>query len=606
MIRISRFPIALLLLVTLAACSGGESTGPRTPSALAASTAASFSAAVASAVSPVPAVEVKDASGQGVPNVLVNWRIVSGNGTIQNDTSRSSASGVASVGRWTLGTAAGIQELEASVSGAGTLRFTATATAGAVSRLVRTTAEAQNGRVGEAVAVAPAVRVEDAHGNRVANINVSFSAISGGGTAIGSPKVTNANGEAAIDAWELGPTIGQQLLRAAVGTVITTFSATAEAGAPVSMEIVAGNNQEGVSGIALNAAPVVRVLDEFSNPVGGVTVEFIPGSNSGTVGSTTAVTTQPAGTANPTSWTLGDADSQTLRAQVQGSPSIGVTFNATATVSLFKITVRWIGGEPPARVQQAVGRAVDRWRKVLVGRSGVSSVVTNSGYCRSWAPAINEVVDGILLIAQVGAIDGSGSVLANANFCAVHAETGLPAYGSMLVDEADVANMSANTAIDNVLAHEMGHSIGFHSGFFGAPRFPTFVQFVTSLDPRFYGPEAVAQFLSAGGGVLSANSVPLQSTAANVAGGHWSEGALTIELMTPSISLSNPNTPLSRITVGLMRDIGYQVRYEGADPFSISSALYQQGTSPRIPLGHDVAPIVGGELKVAPTVRRVR
>lgn len=590
------------IAIVLAACSG-DSTGPQTPASLTASSSASVSGTVGATVTPVPAVVVKDASGKTVSNTLVSWRVVSGNGSIGKDSSRSNASGIADVGSWKLGNSAGVQEIEATVSGAGTVRFSAQAQAGAPSRLTRLSAETQTGQVGETVQAAPSVRVEDSYGNPVPGIQVSFTVVSGGGSIQGGAKTADGSGVATVDSWILGPVLGQQLLRASAGSSLTTFSVTAAAGPPVAMEIVAGDNQTGVSRIAFATAPTVRVLDQFGNPVGGVTVEFVPGENSGTVGADAATTSAQAGTANSVSWTAGDAASQNLRAQLKANPATGVIFNATVAVSDMRITLRWIGTEPSPRLRTAVQRSADKWRSVLVGRSGVSRVQTSAGYCRTWAPALDEDVDGILLLAMVASIDGRGQVLANANFCAQHAETRLPAYGTILVDEADAEAMLNDGSIDGVLSHEMGHSLGFHGGLIGAPRFADYLLFVTDVDPRFRGPKALAEFLAAGGVWISPNSIPLQSVGPFALGGHWQEEALGEEMMTPYVSRT---MPLSRITVGLMEDIGYIVRYAGADPFSLAPAATAFRGGPRIELINDVAPVAGGEVMIAPTVTKVR
>src|SRR5690606_32150382 len=108
---------------------------------------------------------VKDAGGRGVSGVLVRWRVVAGGGRVGNDTVRTNASGTASPGTWTLGNGAGTQELEANADGVGSIRFTAQAAAGPINKLIRVSADAQPGVVGQPVQVLPSVRAEDAFGN---------------------------------------------------------------------------------------------------------------------------------------------------------------------------------------------------------------------------------------------------------------------------------------------------------------------------------------------------------------------------------------------------------------------------------------------------------
>jgi hypothetical protein len=71
---------------------------------------------------------VTDAFGNAVSGVTVNWA-PSGDGTASPTSSQTNASGIAST-EWTLGTTAGEQTLDASVTGATPVTFTATAEAG--------------------------------------------------------------------------------------------------------------------------------------------------------------------------------------------------------------------------------------------------------------------------------------------------------------------------------------------------------------------------------------------------------------------------------------------------------------------------------------------
>ena len=51
-------------------------------------------------------------------------------------------------------------------------------------------------------------------------------------------------------------------------------------------------------------------------------------------------------------------------------------------------------------------------------------------------------------------------------------------------------------------------------------------------------------------------------------GAHWDEGCLNSELMT-GFSEDGEPTPLSKITIGTLKDQGYEVDFSAADPFSI-------------------------------------
>src|SRR5207249_2293740 len=80
---------------------------------------------------------VSDATGNPVAGVTVTWTAPSGSGSVNPPTSTTDGSGIATT-RWTLGTAAGPQTVQA--TGAGSpVTFSATATAGAAAQLTITT-----------------------------------------------------------------------------------------------------------------------------------------------------------------------------------------------------------------------------------------------------------------------------------------------------------------------------------------------------------------------------------------------------------------------------------------------------------------------------------
>ena len=92
------------------------------------------------------------------------------------------------------------------------------------------------------------------------------------------------------------------------------------------IQIVAGDNQQGLVDSSLPDPVVVRVLDEGGTAVAGAAVSWAPG-NGGSVSDTTAVATDDQGLAS-NHWTLGPAiGMQTLAASIPGA---SVEFRATA------------------------------------------------------------------------------------------------------------------------------------------------------------------------------------------------------------------------------------------------------------------------------------
>jgi hypothetical protein len=121
----------LLCLATAAiACGGGDTpvtpeppgpppvVPPSVPANITVSSGLDQEAAPGTPVPVAPSVTVTTASGAPVPSVTVTFAIDSGGGTVTNATATTNASGVASVGSWTMGAAEGPQVLRAT---AGTL-----------------------------------------------------------------------------------------------------------------------------------------------------------------------------------------------------------------------------------------------------------------------------------------------------------------------------------------------------------------------------------------------------------------------------------------------------------------------------------------------------
>ncbi len=74
-----------------------------------------------------PAVRVTDAGGGPVSGVSVTFAAMTGGGSVTGPTASTNAQGVAQVGSWIVGTAAGANTIQATASGLPTVTFTATA-----------------------------------------------------------------------------------------------------------------------------------------------------------------------------------------------------------------------------------------------------------------------------------------------------------------------------------------------------------------------------------------------------------------------------------------------------------------------------------------------
>ncbi len=368
-----------------------------------------LTASVGALVTPIPTIRVVDATGNPVAGSTVTFSASTGS-TVVNGVKTTNQSGVASPDGWQVGASAGTYTLTATVGTLAPIVFTVTARPGVAAAMTISAGNNQTAQVGRTLPVDPAVRITDALGNPIAGQEVLFEVLTGGGSAVARRPVTDANGVATVGAWTLGDAPGTNTLRAtATGITVAgspvTFSATATPGAPSSMTIAAGNNQSSTSGSLLLTAPSVIVRDGRGNPVGGVTVTFTPGVNSGSV-TNGSVVTNAAGIATVGSWRLGPiAGNQTLNASLLGLPD--VIFNATATAG-------------SASVVQ------------VVGDSALTSLPVNSFVPGTQLPTVKVMdANGNSIIGAVvtfEVVSGSGNVLTG--FTKTTAADGLAQLGT--------------------------------------------------------------------------------------------------------------------------------------------------------------------------------
>ncbi len=299
------------------------------------------------AVTPLPSVLVADASGNPVQGASVTFAVVSGGGAVTGATQLTSASGIATVGSWTLGGTAGAQSLSATVGALTPVTFSATANPGAASRLTLSTQPSATAVSGLTLGQQPVVRIEDGFGNLVTTATSTVAAaVQGAGASLGGgTSVAAVNGVATFATLRLTGTVGNYSLAFSAGGLSGTTSAAIAlgAGAATTMVLNAGDNQNAVVGTAVAVAPSVLVTDSSGNPVSGTAVNFAVVTGGGSV-TGASTTTNASGIATVGSWTLGSgAGSNTMDATSAGLAGSPVSFTATGTPgpgSLFTISTQ--------------------------------------------------------------------------------------------------------------------------------------------------------------------------------------------------------------------------------------------------------------------------
>lgn len=321
------------------------------PASVSAVTGQAQTAAAGTAVPTAPSVQVADAFGNHAAGVAVTFSVLAGGGRVTAGVRTTDAQGIATVGSWVLGSAAGEQSLAARVEAGGVTNnpvvFTATATTPTGSEMVATGGDDQQATVGQLVPVAPTVMVRDDAGDGVAGVVVTFAIASGGGGVVGSRQVTDADGMATVGGWFLGPLPGTNTLTASsAGLPSVTFTATGVAGVPSTMVAVSQTTQSATAGGDVADPPSVIVRDAAGIPVAGVPVTFTVTDGGGSV-TGSPDTTNVNGVATVTSWTLGaTAGANTLTATATGLPT--VTFNATGTAGTPAVVTAYAGSAQTA------------------------------------------------------------------------------------------------------------------------------------------------------------------------------------------------------------------------------------------------------------------
>jgi hypothetical protein len=282
-----------------------------------------------------------------------------------------------------------------------------------------------------------------------------------------------------------------------------------------------------------------------------------------------------------------------------GSEADGVT-KIMISEPGYQIRLRYLTAVT-ATQQQAFDSAVTRWQSHLTG--DLADVTANTqGVPECGGGPINEDVDDLVIRVTLDSIDGPGMILGQAGPCLVRSN-GLPGFGTMTFDTADVALLVTNMQLVDVVVHEMGHVLGLGTrwGALGL------LLGGGTADPRFTGAAAIAAYIGVGGAGALCNPPTINTVCVPVEGtggpgtrdAHWREDQCATcqttdffgnELMTGFISApGNPN-PLSVVSIDHFTDLGYPgVNNAGADPFTLNTSLRALETAgPRLKLVDDI------------------
>lgn len=516
---------------------------------------------------------VQDSAGTPVGGTDVIWDFPEGNQGGITD-----AQGLASLA-FTLFPAAGPQLVGARVPMANDpsviVLFHFTASPGPAAQIEAASGGFQTATVGTGLPEPVSVRVRDAYGNVRSGATVEWLTTDGSTTVPSS--VTNSDGLAETG-WTVGTVAGtrNQVLTARLAGVPgaeVSLVATALPGPPASMSVVSGDGQSAVIGTPLPAALAVSVNDVYGNPISGVDVWWTPGSGGGWT-TYASVRTNASGISTVRRTLGAGVGAQTTVASILGANPLNLTFNATGTAftSQYNIDVRYLTPVSPGR-QLAFANAAARWSSIIYGELTNVPISSAAGtICGPTYPSISETVDDVLIFVTIDSIDGPGQILGSAGPCLYRAGSRFSAVGAMRFDIADLPLLESNGVFGAVILHEMAHVLGFGT-LWTLP--PSLLVGGGTSDPYFPGANAVDAFTASCGSCFGSR-VPVEAGGgAGTRDAHWRESVMGAELMTGYVSLTS--NPLSAITVGALRDMGYTVSSANADPYFVSSVNFRAG-----------------------------
>jgi hypothetical protein len=255
----------------------------------------------------------------------------------------------------------------------------------------------------------------------------------------------------------------------------------------------------------------------------------------------------------------------------------------------YDIEVRFFGTAMTAAQQQLFTNAAARLEQIITGdlvNAAASSVNLDDCPNVDESIPVNEEVDDVIIYASIRSIDGAGRVLASASPCFTRPTSAgaMTAFGIMVFDEADLNTLSQGGNLQDVITHEMLHVLGVgtlwanHTGL---------IADTGTANPRYLGPEARAGCIAAGGTLACAQHVPVEGNDRPVGtrDSHWKETVFNTEMMTGFL---DANTPISAITVGSLKDLGFTVDASKADAYTMPPTgfgLSIVGVTPRFSPG---------------------
>jgi hypothetical protein len=285
----------------------------------------------------------------------------------------------------------------------------------------------QTATVGKAFSTPLQVFAEDGNSNPLESQPITFTAPTSGASATlsASTVLCGLNGIATITA-TANNVPGSYVVTARYGSLTASFVLTNAAPVPGSLVATGGNTQSMMAGTAFGTALQATVLDQFGNPLSGVTVTFTaPTSGASATFSSSTATTNSSGVASVTATAntsvgsyLATASAGNLSATYSlsntGGPPASLTPagtpQATEVGTQFsvplQVTAKDSGGNPVSGVTVNFTAPTSGASATL----SAASAVTNSSGVASVTATANGIVGGYSVTAKAGSLSAAFSL----------------------------------------------------------------------------------------------------------------------------------------------------------------------------------------------------
>jgi Pilus formation protein N terminal region len=221
----------------------------------------------------------------------------------------------------------------------------------------------------------------------------------------------------------------------------------------------------------------------------------------------------------------------------------------------------------PLRMLLSMERVALRWRRVIRAAPPGDNVNLVVGECRNAVP-VNQFITGVRVLIKLDTLPSR--IAGVGGPCAIR-PNGLPLLGTISINYLAL-NTLGDAKLDDLIQHEVGHVLGLGTIWSQGGFAPLVEGDSNAVDPIFVGRNAIAAFTAIGRSAdFTGRRVPVQLGSR----GHWRFEVFSGELMAPALSATAQ--PVSSVTIGALRDLGWVVEPEAYDDFTLPSTAFTGG-----------------------------